>query len=144
MERTCEGDSSWAFGIAILLSSCSFRRLSRACLSKSSVRFGFDVTLIRWLFVRGDRVPAGTEATACIRKTAPPPPTEQASKEEEQPLARLLLNGVDVGVEALSVESGVAVGSAETMMMVMMGDYVCVEGLTQRAGDAEHVLLRTA
>eukprot|EP01046_Picozoa_sp_COSAG06_P056189 COSAG06_NODE_10553_length_1660_cov_1.100577_1_plen_101_part_00 len=100
--------------------------------------------MIRWLFVRGDRVPAGTEATACIRKTAPPPPTEQASKEEEQPLARLLLNGVDVGVEALSVESGVAVGSAETMMMVMMGDYVCVEGLTQRAGDTEHVLLRTA
>jgi hypothetical protein len=100
------------------------------------------VTLIRWLFVRGDRVPAGTEATACIRKTAPPPPTEQASKEEEQPLARLLLNGVDVGVEALSVESGIAVRSAETMMM--MGDYVCVEGLTQRAGDAEHVLLRTA
>ena len=98
--------------------------------------------MIRWLFVRGDRVPAGTEATACIRKTAPPPPTEQASKEEEQPLARLLLNGVDVGVEALSVESGIAVRSAETMMM--MGDYVCVEGLTQRAGDMEHVLLRTA
>ena len=98
--------------------------------------------MIRWLFVRGDRVPAGTEATACIRKTAPPPPTEQASKEEEQPLARLLLNGVDVGVEALSVESGIAVRSAETMMM--MGDYVCVEGLTQRAGDVEHVLLRAA
>ena len=64
---------------------------------------------------------AGTEATACVRNT-----------EDRESQARLLLNGVDVTTKAMMV---VATGSTS---------YACVEGLTLRGQDEEHVLLRTA
>ena len=78
-------------------------------------------THVRGRFELGLKVPAGTEATACVRKTA-----------DRESRARLLLNGVDMTAKATTVA---AMGSAS---------YVCIEGLTQRGGDAEHLLLRMA
>lgn len=78
-------------------------------------------THVRGRFELGLKVPAGTEATACVRNT-----------EDRESQARLLLNGVDVTTKAMMV---VATGSTS---------YACVEGLTLRGQDEEHVLLRTA
>ena len=77
-------------------------------------------TLMKGRFEMGLRVPEGTEATACVRKTA---------GEGE----RLLLNGVDLtAADALVMPEAATKG------------YLCVKGLRQRDGDAEHVLVRTA
>lgn len=78
-------------------------------------------THVRGRFELGLKVPPGTEATACVRKTA--------GRESQ---GRLLLNGVDITSQAVMLKVSGSWG------------YACIEGLTPRGEDAEHVLLRTA
>ena len=73
-------------------------------------------------FELGLTVPGETQATACVRNTAGLSHGGEEGRVDTE--ARLLLNG-------------------HVVQYTTTGEYMCIAGLTQRHGNAEHVLVRT-